>query len=289
MEPRYLLLFYNLMIRQLGKWITIVQSLAQFPDWATTSFASVIEHGRNPTIMTTPTTTLTMTASAKEQDTPRSIPTVSEATPLANNSSSNNKKNTTKKERIAWMVRPATLDDAAAVSDVLSASYSQVMKPDKDPLVLSRALPYLSTARESLLTCGTWYVVQHPTTLKLVGCGGWTAQAPKRTNLAESSNPLEDDRELAVVVPHLRHFACHPDWIRCGVGQALWDRTWKDLSEQFGPDTDMEVFSTLTAVPFYSSLGFEPQQPVELPLDGKSVMFPAVLMRRKPNDQTTNP
>ena len=123
------------------------------------------------------------------------------------------------------------------------------MRPDYEEDLLSKVVPYMSTARESLLTCGTWFVVEHPNTKDIVGCGGWTAEAPKMENLAEAGP------KQAVVVPHLRHFACHPQWTRCGVGRAIWNRTWNEIAKQIGPNTSMEVFSTLTAVPFYGSLG----------------------------------
>ncbi|KAL7560344.1 hypothetical protein ACA910_020265 [Epithemia clementina (nom. ined.)] len=182
-------------------------------------------------------------------------------------------------QKIEWNVRPATPDDAEAVNEVLRTSYSEVMRPDYDEELLMKAVPHMSTARETLLTCGTWYVVEHPTTKQIVGCGGWTAEAPKVESLAVSESSAGEQ-----LVPHLRHFACHPQWTRCGVARAIWNRTWKEVSERFGSDTSMEVFSTITAVPFYGSMGFKVSKQIEIPLDGKSIMFPAVLMRREPKE-----
>eukprot|EP00522_Entomoneis_paludosa_P011964 CAMPEP_0172442404 /NCGR_PEP_ID=MMETSP1065-20121228/2838_1 /TAXON_ID=265537 /ORGANISM="Amphiprora paludosa, Strain CCMP125" /LENGTH=226 /DNA_ID=CAMNT_0013192245 /DNA_START=8 /DNA_END=688 /DNA_ORIENTATION=- len=208
----------------------------------------------------------------------------SEAFPLSSMSTAMEPpENSDSGEAIRWKVRPATHADADAASNVLKASYTELLKPDYDEDLLRKAVPFMSTPRESLLTCGTWFVVEHPTTKEITGCGGWTAEAPKVAQLDPSSEPLtEKIEEKSKIVPHLRHFACHPDWKRRGVARSIWDRTWKEICEQIGPATELEVYSTLSAVPFYESLGFVPERSLDIPLDGKALLFPAVLMRREP-------
>jgi GNAT superfamily N-acetyltransferase len=154
----------------------------------------------------------------------------------------------TKNERVEWVVRPATINDRNKINQLLKESYSDLLRQDYDDETLSIALPALTSARDELLTCGTWYVVHHPDdSSTLVGCGGWTKQQPKKSETSISST-----------VPHLRHFATHPSATRQGVASALWKQTWEDITQICGPDTSLEVFSTLTAVPFYASLGFVP-------------------------------
>jgi GNAT superfamily N-acetyltransferase len=161
-----------------------------------------------------------------------------------------------------------------------------MLAPDYDADLLQRALPLMCRANPSLLTSSTWYVVEDPLdATTLIGCGGWTPHSP-----------LQDD------VPHLRHFATHPNYARRGVGRAIWDRSWMDWmnyhahnmeteGERRPNETwartrpDMEVLSTYSAVPFYKSLGFVSVQDMFVPLSDEC-QFPCVLMRR-PNDSTT--
>ena len=57
----------------------------------------------------------------------------------------------------------------------------------------------------------------------------------------------------------------------------------KDMADAYGEIPDkLEVFSTLTAVPFYASLGFVETKPLEIPLG--ACHFPAMLMTRQTTD-----
>jgi GNAT superfamily N-acetyltransferase len=179
---------------------------------------------------------------------------------------------TAKQEQIDWNVRPATIADANQTAKLLSESYYTILPQNYDQDILSKALPSITTPRRELLTCGTWYVVEDPVTRDIVGCGGWTLRSPSPNSNAtlNSSN-----------VPNLRHFATHPGWTRRGIGKALWTRTWRDISDAVGPETSLEVFSTLTAEPFYASFGFVPVRREEVPLV-KDCLFPVIFMRREP-------
>eukprot|EP00980_Cylindrotheca_fusiformis_P007842 scaffold1669_cov129-Cylindrotheca_fusiformis.AAC.53 len=169
-----------------------------------------------------------------------------------------------KSERIHWMVRPSNVEDKDAVEALLNKSYENLLSKDYDAGLLAVALPKLCNARLELLTCSTWYVAEEPGSRKIVGCGGWT---PK--------SPFGED------IPHLRHFATDPGYLRRGVARALWERTWNDWCAYAGKEEkpDMEVFSTLTAESFYESLGFEKMKEIMIPL-GEDCPFPAIQMRR---------
>lgn len=176
---------------------------------------------------------------------------------------------------IPWIVRPANLQDQDAVNQLLETSYSALLPRDYPPEILTKAIPRITRARPDLLSCGTWYVVEHPITHELVGCGGWTPIAP--SNLKTISDLLDESQP-----PHLRHFATHPDWLRQGIGTEIWKRILRDLhsdSRSAKNITALEVFSTLTAKSFYASLGFEVVKDIEIPL-GEDILFPSILMRR---------
>jgi GNAT superfamily N-acetyltransferase len=185
-----------------------------------------------------------------------------------------------KQEQIDWNVRPATIADANQTAKLLSESFYTILPQNYDQETLSIVLPSITTPRQQLLTCGTWYVVEDPVTKDIVGCGGWTLRAP---NSNATDVPVSNATEIPV--PNLRHFATHPGWTRRGVGKALWTRTWKDISDAVGPETPLEVYSTLTGEPFYASFGFVPVRRVEVPM-GKDCLFPVIFMRREPQSSS---
>jgi ribosomal protein S18 acetylase RimI-like enzyme len=176
---------------------------------------------------------------------------------------------------IQWKVRPATPEDEAALTELLTASYSTLLQDDYDSKILEEALPLISSPRPDLLTCGTWYVVESDSNqdsdgTMLVGCGGWTRENPSTRNTHGHS--------------HLRHFATHPDFLRMGVGRALWDKVLEDVVKDTNENAipTLEVYSTLTAQPFYESLGFRTVEPIYIPIPlTANCKFPSVIMRRE--------
>ena len=174
--------------------------------------------------------------------------------------------------RIEWKVRPATLNDRDAVNKLLLDSYEHLLAANYEPDFLKVALPLITKGSEELLTCGTWYVTEDPEDGSLTGCGGWTFRQPARTDGGKA-------------VPHLRHFGTRSDMTRKGIGKAIWYRSWEDITtmSENGANTTLEVFSTLTAEPFYASCGFEKVKELILPLS-ENCDFPCILMRREPRE-----
>lgn len=168
--------------------------------------------------------------------------------------------------KLEWIIRPATPKDGDQAQALLRECYSTLLPTDYDSELLEIALPMIGSVRPELLSCGTWYVVEHPDTGEIVGCGGWTA-----------ASPLRDE------IPHLRHFATSPKYTRKGIARAIWDRSWADVCEYYDNNsTIMEVFSTLTAESFYASLGFRKVEDRKIPL-AENCPFPCILMRRHPS------
>jgi GNAT superfamily N-acetyltransferase len=181
---------------------------------------------------------------------------------------------------IRWIIRPAALTDAASCSALLQASYQTLLEPDYSDSCLSNCLPLITVAQPQLLTCGTWYVVLHPETGQMVGCGGWTARSPTTTTTTSSSGSGGNDAAV-VVVPHLRHFAVHPSFTRQGIASLLWEHSLTSIRNSMGGVVPaMEVFSTLTAEAFYMSCGFQTVHHMEVELQ-KDLFFPCILMRRE--------
>lgn len=161
-----------------------------------------------------------------------------------------------------FSIRPATPDDAAAVTKLLRASYPVLMKSAYTAGVLAAALPSMTRANPDLLASGTYFVAQTDTD-ELVGCGGWTRQAP-------GTAVVEGD------IGHVRHFGTHPDWTGRGIGRALYEAC-EDQAAAAGI-ARFNCFASLNAEGFYAALGFERVGPIEVAMPDAS--FPGVLMRR---------
>ena len=138
-------------------------------------------------------------------------------------------------------IRIAEASDAVAVSAVLAASYSSLLKDCYDSDTLGRALPFMTRANPALLASDTYYVAEGEPG-NLLGCGGWTRERPGRGEIIEGE-------------AHIRHFATHPEWVGRGVGTALLARCLGDA--RLLGIRKLICFSTLNAERFYQASGFE--------------------------------
>jgi N-acetylglutamate synthase-like GNAT family acetyltransferase len=161
-------------------------------------------------------------------------------------------------------LRIATPADSDAVSTLLAASYSSLLRARYDSDTLDRTLPFMIGANEKLLASGTYYVVEERPG-NFVGCGGWTTARP-------GSGEITDGEA------HIRHFATHPKWVRRRIGTSLLARCFSD-ARQLGIRT-MHCFSTLNAEWFYRASGFDTVASIDVPM-GPSLTFPGVLMIRE--------
>lgn len=111
------------------------------------------------------------------------------------------------------------------MTKLLQASYETLLQKDYDPKILQEALSLITTPRPELLTCCTWYVVEHPDKHTLVGYGGWTKENPSIQNQLGH--------------PHVRHVATHHDYLRQGAASTIWNHIrQEDVSTtSLGPDT----------------------------------------------------
>jgi GNAT superfamily N-acetyltransferase len=161
------------------------------------------------------------------------------------------------------LVRPAMPADTEGVTRLLARSYRALLAADYDPALLREALPLISVARPSLLSCGTYFVVEQDD--RILAAGGWTDLSPHGAPGRAG-------------VGHVRHVAVDPACARTGLGSLLMRRVL--CSARAAGVVDLRCQSTLTAVPFYSSLGFETVGRIEVRLP-TGVHFPAVQMRRE--------
>lgn len=164
--------------------------------------------------------------------------------------------------RTNFAVRVATPEDFAAVDSMLRASYPELMAVAYDELALAAALPLMARANSALLASGTYYVAEAHGAV--VGCGGWTLNAP-------------GTRDTQPGIAHLRHFGTHRDWIRRGVGRAIYLQC--EIAARAAGVRAFVCHSSLNGEPFYAALGFVRVNTLQMTM-GPGVALTAVLMRK---------
>lgn len=160
-------------------------------------------------------------------------------------------------------IRPAKRADLAAIDELLSRSYPALLKRDYPPSVLVTAIPLISRANPSLVSSGTYFVVEEGGG-EILGAGGWTPGAPPGGTSQKR-------------VGHIRHVVTDHRQIRKGIGRKLMAHIVSDAAST--GIKQLECFSTLTAEPFYVACGFRTLGPMSVTLR-KGIDFPAVHMRR---------
>lgn len=162
-----------------------------------------------------------------------------------------------------FTLRIATPADAAAVQDLLQASYPELMSASYDAAILADALPRFTRANPSLLSSGTYYLAESESE-GVVGCGGWTRERP-------------GTGEVAPGLGHIRHFGTHAAWIGKGVGRSIYAMC-EEKARAAGVRR-LECYSSLNAQGFYAALGFRPIRQIEV-YPSPDVAVPGVLMER---------
>ncbi|MEM8592475.1 MAG: GNAT family N-acetyltransferase [Pseudomonadota bacterium] len=155
------------------------------------------------------------------------------------------------------LIRPATLEDTAAVDALLQRSYPRLLKADYPPSVLVGAIPAMTRAQPALMSCGTYFLALDGDTV--VGAGGWTRDRRSRRK------------------GHIRHVVTDDRHLRRGIGRALMARSF--ATARASRIRQMECWATLTAVPFYEAVGFSKVGPMVVQLQG-AIDFPAMRMER---------
>lgn len=160
-------------------------------------------------------------------------------------------------------IRTATPEDAALLTELITASYRELDTGLYDSAQLAAALPVMSKANPKLLESGTYYVAEVDG--KAAACGGWTFEKP-------GGGEAQDG------VAHIRHFATHPNYLRRGLARLLLDRCLKDAKARGA--TLMKSQATLPAERFYASAGFRTLKPIEVRM-GPDIVLPAHDMEQR--------
>lgn len=159
-------------------------------------------------------------------------------------------------------LRPAEPSDTEALDRLFGQSYPVLLKPDYAPSVLVTAVPLMSKAQPALIASGTFFVVCDGA--EIVGAGGWTMQAPGA-------------RPGTRGVGHIRHVVTDHRRTREGIGRRLMRHII--LHAHACGMMQSHCQSTLTAVPFYESMGFVALGGIDVELR-PGIHLPAVFMQR---------
>lgn len=165
-------------------------------------------------------------------------------------------------------LRLAQPDDLAAVEALLKRSYPRLLKADYPPSIMVTLVPLIARARPELLASGRYFVVEDGQG-RVLGAGGYSLAAPSRRG-----------GEAGIVVQalgHIRHVATDPDATRQGIGRQLMHAVF--AAAHLEGVRRLECLSTLTAVPFYTAMGFGVVEPVTVPIT-PVLGFQAVRMQR---------
>lgn len=158
-------------------------------------------------------------------------------------------------------VRRATPADIGAVDSLLRRSYGPLLRADYPPSALVLVLPRMARAQPQLLASGRYFLVEGEG--RVLGAGGWSTEAPRGG--------------VTPGLGHVRHVATDAAAVRRGIGRALMEQVFEDAG--ISGMRRLSSLSTLTAVPFYESLGFHTLRRMDLSF-GAGLPFAAVEMER---------
>lgn len=153
------------------------------------------------------------------------------------------------------MLRNATLADIEQISEMAHASYGQLLAADYPAQTIKVALPVMAKVAPEFIE-RAHYVVWDVNG-QILGGAGWST--------------VEGGADV-------RKVAVHPDHLRQGIGQALMAAIEAEVRAQ--GHRILHCASSLTAVRFYQSCGFDciGTDQLETSLDG--VHFDIVTMRK---------
>jgi GNAT superfamily N-acetyltransferase len=173
-----------------------------------------------------------------------------------------------------YVIRKATLDDRAAIEQLMDESARGLSLPDYSGQQLEAALRAVFGVDTDLIRDRTYFVADAGGVL--VGCGGWS----KRKTLfggddyaGRDSGELDPTNEPAKI----RAFFVHPDWARHGIGRAILSKCEGEARAH--GFRSLELMATLPGLRLYAANGYQAGERVEYQL-GEGISLELVPMRK---------
>jgi len=180
-------------------------------------------------------------------------------------------------------IRLATEADRPALAALIPASARGLSRGYYSDAQTESAILHVFGTDSRLIEDGTYFLAEEgaddeggEVRVRIVGCGGWSR---RRTlfggdQMKSSEDPLLDpEREPA----RIRAFFVHPDCARRGIGSRILGACL-DAARAAG-FRRVTLASTLPGVPFYSELGFEEKERIEVPMPG-GLTLPVIRMEK---------
>src|SRR5215213_9236772 len=173
-----------------------------------------------------------------------------------------------------YFIRQATLDDRAAIGELIVQSARALSRKDYSDEQIEAAVETVFGVDTSLILDGTYFVAESDG--RLIGCGGWS----KRKTLfggdqfaSRDASELDPETEPAKI----RAFFIHPECARKGIARAILSRC--EVEARACGFRYVELMSTLPGLKLYRACGYEGVERVEYEIGG-GVTIQFVPMRK---------
>jgi GNAT superfamily N-acetyltransferase len=174
-----------------------------------------------------------------------------------------------------YILRKATLDDRAAITQLIIESARSLSRDDYSDQQIEGAIATVFGVDTNLIIDGTYFVAD--SNGELIGCGGWS----KRKTLfggdqytSRDASHLDPQTEPAKI----RAFFIHPEHARKGIARAIL--TACETEAKAAGFQALELMSTLPGIKLYEACGYSGDNRVELEV-AKGVTIGLLPMRKE--------
>jgi len=171
-------------------------------------------------------------------------------------------------------LRHATLDDIAAIEEVMRESIEGISSRTYDARQVESSLQYVAHLDRELVTDETYFVVEADGAI--VACGGWS----KRGRLYAGSGSASGDARLldpATESARIRAMFVRPGYERRGIGRMILNAC-EDEARAAG-FRELELMAMLSGHAMYLASGFHDTEDVPAALED-GTPFPLIRMRK---------
>jgi GNAT superfamily N-acetyltransferase len=161
----------------------------------------------------------------------------------------------------SYQIRPATLDDRAAIEHLIADSARGLSREDYSDEQIEAAIVDVFGVDTALILDGTYLIAESEG--RLIACGGWSR---RKTLFGGDQYQQRDAGELnpAMDPAKIRAFFVHPNFARLGIGRAVL-KACESAAASHGFQS-FELMATLPGVKLYAVCGYESHDPFELEL-----------------------
>ena len=157
-------------------------------------------------------------------------------------------------------IRLATLEDTAALRELIRASVATLSNGYYTPEQIASGLSHIFGVDTQLIVDGTYFVAEADN--EIVGSGGWS----KRKTLF-GGDQFKADRDDPLLNPaaepaRIRAFYVHPNWSRKGIGSRILVAC-EEAAREAG-FRRVELVSTLPGEPLYLARGYQKGEKMNL-------------------------